>query len=36
MGIYVFTARFLIDELRRNAEGADPGHDFGTTTSCPG
>ena len=29
MGIYVFTARFLIDELRRNAEGADPGHDFG-------
>ncbi len=30
MGIYVFTARFLVDELRRNAEGADPGHDFGT------
>ena len=29
MGIYVFTAPFLIDELRRNAEGADPGHDFG-------
>src|SRR4051812_2632195 len=30
MGIYAFTARFLADELRRNAEGADPGHDFGT------
>src|SRR5262245_25859033 len=29
MGIYVFTARFLIDELRQNAKGADPGHDFG-------
>jgi glucose-1-phosphate adenylyltransferase len=29
MGIYVFTARFLIDELRRSAEGPDPGHDFG-------
>ncbi|MDB5308521.1 MAG: Glucose-phosphate adenylyltransferase [Gemmataceae bacterium] len=29
MGIYVFTARFLADELRQNAEGADPGHDFG-------
>lgn len=29
MGIYVFTGRFLVDELRRNAEGADPGHDFG-------
>ena len=29
MGIYVFTAAFLIDELRRSAEGADPGHDFG-------
>jgi len=29
MGIYVFTTRFLIDELRRNAEELDPGHDFG-------
>jgi glucose-1-phosphate adenylyltransferase len=29
MGIYMFTARFLIDELRRSAEGPDPGHDFG-------
>jgi ADP-glucose pyrophosphorylase len=29
MGIYVFTAQFLVDELRQNAEGADPGHDFG-------
>jgi glucose-1-phosphate adenylyltransferase len=29
MGIYVFTAAFLIDELRRSAEGADPAHDFG-------
>jgi len=29
MGIYVFTARFLVDELRRNAEGVEPGHDFG-------
>ncbi len=29
MGIYVFTARFLTDELRRNAEALDPGHDFG-------
>ncbi|MBP3959853.1 NTP transferase domain-containing protein [Gemmata sp. G18] len=29
LGIYVFTARFLIDELRKNAECADPGHDFG-------
>lgn len=29
MGIYVFTTRFLIDELRQNAEGVDPGHDFG-------
>lgn len=29
MGIYVFTAQFLIDELRRNAEGPDPGYDFG-------
>jgi glucose-1-phosphate adenylyltransferase len=29
MGIYVFTARFLVDELRRNAEGQDPGNDFG-------
>jgi glucose-1-phosphate adenylyltransferase len=29
MGIYVFTARFLVDELRRNAGGIDPGHDFG-------
>jgi glucose-1-phosphate adenylyltransferase len=29
MGIYMFTARFLIDELLRNAERADPGHDFG-------
>jgi glucose-1-phosphate adenylyltransferase len=29
MGVYVFTARFLIDELRRSAEGPDPGHDFG-------
>jgi glucose-1-phosphate adenylyltransferase len=30
MGIYVFTTQFLIDELRRNAEGMDSGHDFGT------
>jgi glucose-1-phosphate adenylyltransferase len=30
MGIYVFTTQFLIDELRRNAEGVDSGHDFGT------
>lgn len=29
MGIYVFNAGFLIDELRQNAEGAEPGHDFG-------
>lgn len=29
MGIYVFTTRFLIDELKQNAVGADPGHDFG-------
>jgi glucose-1-phosphate adenylyltransferase len=29
MGIYVFTARFLIDELLRNADKPDPGHDFG-------
>jgi glucose-1-phosphate adenylyltransferase len=29
MGIYAFTARFLIDELRHSAEGPDPGHDFG-------
>jgi glucose-1-phosphate adenylyltransferase len=29
MGIYVFTTAFLIDELRRNADGVDPGHDFG-------
>jgi len=29
MGIYVFTAQFLIHELRENAEGVDPGHDFG-------
>src|SRR5262245_65217482 len=29
MGIYVFTARYLIDELRRSAEAPDPGHDFG-------
>src|SRR5262249_27498744 len=29
MGIYVFTARFLIDELRRKAQSLDPGHDFG-------
>jgi glucose-1-phosphate adenylyltransferase len=29
MGIYVFTAAFLIDELRRSAAGADPSHDFG-------
>jgi glucose-1-phosphate adenylyltransferase len=29
MGIYVFTAQFLVNELRQNAEGADPGHDFG-------
>ncbi len=29
MGIYMFTARFLIHELRQNAAGADPGHDFG-------
>ena len=32
MGIYVFTARFLIDELRRNAAGIDPGRDFGHHT----
>src|SRR5947209_4324177 len=29
MGIYVFTARFLTDALGRNAQGADPGRDFG-------
>lgn len=29
MGIYMFTARFLIHELRRSAKGPDPGHDFG-------
>jgi len=29
MGIYVFTTTFLIEELRRNAEGIDPDHDFG-------
>jgi glucose-1-phosphate adenylyltransferase len=29
MGIYVFTARFLVDELRQNAGRTDPGHDFG-------
>jgi glucose-1-phosphate adenylyltransferase len=29
MGIYVFTAAFLVDELRRSAEEADPAHDFG-------
>jgi glucose-1-phosphate adenylyltransferase len=29
MGIYVFTTRFLVDELRQNAESLDPGHDFG-------
>jgi glucose-1-phosphate adenylyltransferase len=29
MGIYVFTTQFLIEELRRNAEQLDPGHDFG-------
>jgi glucose-1-phosphate adenylyltransferase len=29
MGIYVFTTTFLVEELRRNAEGIDSGHDFG-------
>ena len=29
MGIYVFTAGFLVDELRRNARQIDPGRDFG-------
>jgi glucose-1-phosphate adenylyltransferase len=29
MGIYVFDARFLTDDLRRNADEPDPGHDFG-------
>ena len=29
MGIYVFDAAFLADELRRNADEIDPGHDFG-------
>ena len=29
MGIYVFDARFLGAELRRNAEETNPGHDFG-------
>jgi glucose-1-phosphate adenylyltransferase len=29
MGIYLFNARFLIDELRRNAADLKPGHDFG-------
>jgi glucose-1-phosphate adenylyltransferase len=29
MGIYAFTAAFLVDELRRNAERPEPGHDFG-------
>ncbi len=32
MGIYVFTARFLVDELRRNAQEVDPGRDFGHHT----
>ncbi len=32
MGIYVFTAQYLIDELRRNAEQVDPGRDFGHHT----
>jgi glucose-1-phosphate adenylyltransferase len=32
MGIYVFTARFLVDELRRNAGTLDPGRDFGHHT----
>jgi len=30
MGIYVFTAAFLVGELRRNAERLEPGNDFGT------
>jgi glucose-1-phosphate adenylyltransferase len=29
MGIYVFTTAFLVDELRRSAADAEPGHDFG-------
>jgi glucose-1-phosphate adenylyltransferase len=29
MGIYVFTAAFLVEELRRSAAGAEPGRDFG-------
>jgi glucose-1-phosphate adenylyltransferase len=29
MGIYVFTAAFLVDELRRSAADAEPRHDFG-------
>jgi glucose-1-phosphate adenylyltransferase len=29
MGIYVFTASYLIDELRRSDAEPDPGHDFG-------
>lgn len=29
MGIYVFSTRFLVDELRRNAGQVDPGQDFG-------
>jgi len=29
MGIYVFTAAFLVDELRRSASEPEPGHDFG-------
>lgn len=29
MGIYVFTAAFLVGELRRNAARVDPGQDFG-------
>jgi glucose-1-phosphate adenylyltransferase len=29
MGIYVFTARYLIEALSRNAQGTDSGRDFG-------
>jgi glucose-1-phosphate adenylyltransferase len=32
MGIYVFTARFLVEELRRNAGTLEPGRDFGHHT----
>jgi glucose-1-phosphate adenylyltransferase len=32
MGIYVFTAKFLVDELQRDAHAVAPGRDFGSHT----